>query len=102
MIFGRRKRFADLVARQLDLFEREHAALIEEAGAAEAAYDRARREDAEERYANYMDAVESCTEILAEIRDSYGSTLDEDALLEYEDTFNRAVARRYPRFALEL
>ena len=39
-----RKRFADVVSRQLDLFEREHAGLIADCEAAERAYDRADRD----------------------------------------------------------
>jgi hypothetical protein len=98
----RRKRFTDLIARQLDLFEREQRALIEQCLAAERAYDRANRGDAEERYGDYVDLVESGTEILADIRDHFAQTLDEATAEEYEAAFNRAVAKRLPRFALEI
>jgi len=98
----RRKRFTDLIARQLDLFEREQRALIEQCVAAERAYDRANRGDAEERYGDYVDLVETGTEILADIRDHFAQTLDEATADEYEATFNRAVAKRLPRFALEI
>lgn len=97
-----RDRFADVIERQLDLFAAENADLIEEAEAAEQAYDRAGRDEAEERYGDYQDIVETGTEILAEFRDTYASTLDEDTAAEYEDAFNRAVVRRFPRFALEI
>ena len=100
MIF--RKRFADVVSRQLDLFEREHAGLIADCAAAERAYDRADRTEAEERYGDYVDLVETGTEILADVRDHYASTLDERAAEEYERAFNRAVLKRLPRFALEI
>ena len=76
--------------------------MIRDVALAEKAYDRADRAEAEERYADFMDLVDACTDALAEIRDGYAATLDEDALLEYEETFNRAVARRHPRFAVEL
>ena len=98
----RRKRFTDLIARQLDLFEREQRALIEQCLAAERAYDRANRGDAEERYGDYVDLVETGTEILADIRDHFVQTLDEATAEEYEAAFNRAVAKRLPRFALEI
>ena len=101
MIFGRR-RFADVVGRQLDLFEREHDALIREASTAEDAYDRAPRDEAEERYGEYMDIVDTCTELLSDIRDNYAASLDEDAADEYELVFNKAVLRRFPQFAIEL
>ena len=98
----RRDPFADLVRRQLDLFERDHADLIREAKEAEVAYDRAPRDEAEERYAHYADLVETGTEALADLRDNYAATLDEPTADAYEAAFNRAVARRLPRFALEI
>ena len=95
-------RFADLIERQLDLFASDHAALIREVEAAENAYNRAGREEAEERYSEYLDLIETGTEILAELRDNFASTLDEETAEEYEAAFNRAVLRRFPRFALEI
>jgi isocitrate dehydrogenase kinase/phosphatase len=97
-----RRRFREVIERQLDLFEREHAALIQEVEAAEDAYDRAGRDEAEERYGDYLDLVETATEELAELRDNYAASLDDDTAREYEDSFNRAVLRRFPRFALEI
>jgi hypothetical protein len=97
-----RRRFRDLIERQLDLFEREHRGLIHDVEAAEDAYNRAGREEAEELYGDYLDLVETATEVLAELRDNYASSLDEDAAAEYEDAFNRSVLRRFPRFALEI
>ena len=97
-----RRRFRDLVDRQLDLFEREHAGLIRDCEAAEDAYRRAERDEAEERYGDYMDLVETATEVLADIRDHYAASLGEDTAEEYEKAFNRAVLRRLPRFALEI
>ena len=97
-----RRRFRDVVARQLELFEREHADLIHECTEAERAYDAGPREEAEERYGELMDLVETGTELLADLRDGYAATLDEAAAHEYEATFNRAVPKRLPRFALEI
>jgi hypothetical protein len=97
-----RRRFADVISRQLDLFEREHADLIAECEEAERAYDQAPREEAEERYGDYVDLVETGTELLADLRDNFAATLDEQAGEEYEEAFNRAVAKRLPRFALEI
>ena len=95
-------RFSDVIGRQLDLFESEQAALIEDCDTAELKYDQAGREDAEERYADYLDLVETGTEELAEMRDNFASAMDEESAEEYEDEFNRAVAQRLPRFALEI
>jgi hypothetical protein len=97
-----RRRFQDVISRQLDLFEREHAGLIRDCVAAERAYDRAHRDEAEERYGDYVDLVETATELLADLRDGYASTLDEAAAEDYEGAFNRAVLKRLPRFALEI
>ena len=102
MIFRRRRRFADVIARQLELFEREHAGLIADVVAAESAYDEAPRDEAEERYGDYVDLVETGTELLADLRDHYKARLDEDAGEEYEAEFHRAVLRRLPRFAAEI
>ncbi len=99
MIF-RRRRFSDLIDRQLDLFEREHRELIESCVTAERAYDRAERSLAEERYGDYVDLLEEGTEILADIRDHFARSLEESD--EYEAAFNQAVAKRLPRFALEI
>jgi hypothetical protein len=98
----RRTRFADVVSRQLDLFEREQGGLIDDCVAAERAYNQAPRDEAEERYGDYVDLVETGTELLADLRDNFAATLHEDADEEYEETFNRAVLKRFRRFALEI
>ncbi len=98
----RRQRFADLISRQLDLFQREQAELIRQCEDAESAYDRAERDEAEERFGDYQDLVETGTEALADIRDHFAVTLGEEATERYEAEFNRAVDKRLPRFALEI
>ena len=95
-----RRRFADLIGRQLDLFEADNAGLIADCAAAERAYDEAPRDEAEERYGDYLDLVETGTEILAAMRDHYSREAAEAE--DYERAFNRAAAKRFPRFALEL
>ncbi len=96
----RRRAFAEVIARQLDLFVSDHAALIEACDRAERAYDSAGRDEAEERYAEYLDLVEEGTEALAAMRDAYAARLGADEARAYETAFNREVARRLPRFAL--
>ncbi len=100
MIF--RRRFADIIGRQLDLFEEDYAELLAECEEAEDEYDNAPREEAEERFGDYMDLVESGTEALASLRDNYASTLEGDVAEEYRDEYNRAVLKRFPRFGLEI
>ncbi|MDQ3162945.1 MAG: hypothetical protein M3Q92_08980 [Actinomycetota bacterium] len=48
-----RRRFADLVQRQLDLFAAEQAELLAELDDAERAYDAAEREGAEEAFGDF-------------------------------------------------
>lgn len=98
----RRGRFVDLVERQLDLFERENAELIEETEAALRAYDRAERDEAQERYERYRDLAETGEDELVDLRDAYAGTLGEETADEYRDAFNRRARKRFPRFGLEL
>ena len=98
----KKRRFADVIARQLDLFVRDNLELLDACDEAERAYDRSERGEAEELFGDYQDFVETGTEILADLRDHFASTLDEASAEEYEAAFNRAVARRLPRFGLEI
>lgn len=100
MIF--RRRFGDLIDRQLTLFAQDQAELLERIARAREAYDEAPREEAEERFGDYQDLVAEGTEALAELRDNYAATLDDDAVAEYEEAFNLAVLRRFGDLALEL
>ena len=97
-----RGRFGDVINRQLDLFEREQRGLIDDCIAAERAYNRAERDEAEERYGDYVDLVETGTEVLADLRDNFTSTLDDETAEEYTAAFNQAVLKRFRRFALEI
>jgi hypothetical protein len=99
----RRSRFADVVARQLDVFALdEKDGLLAEVREAKAVYDRADRDEAEERYGDYVDVVEAATEALADMRWQYASTLDEENAADYETAFNRAVRKRWPPLGLEI
>ena len=95
-------RFDDLIDRQLGFFVEDNTDLIEACEAAERAYDRAGRDEAEERYSEYLDLIEEGGDALAEARDTYASTLDPDVAEEYEEAFDAAVRRRLPRFAVAI
>jgi hypothetical protein len=96
----RRARFTQVIDAQLDLFEQDHRDVIDDADARLESYNRAGRGEAEELYGDYLDAVETGTEILADMRDHYAQSLeDSDGYLR---EFNQAVARRLPPFALEI
>jgi len=58
----------DLVERQIALFEAENQGLISDTEAALASYNRAPRDEAEERYGDYLDLVETGTDELVELR----------------------------------
>ena len=99
---GVRGRFADVIERQLDLFLNEHAGLINDTEAALRAYNDASRDEAEERYGDFLDLVETGTDELTAMRDAYAGSLDEESAEEYRDLFNRLVRKRLPRFGLEV
>ena len=98
----RRGRFADLVERQLDLFERENAALLRDVHEALRAYNRAERDEAEELYGDYLDLVETGQDELEDLRDTYAATLDDETAEEYRAAFNGRARKRLPRYGLEL
>ena len=96
----RRARFGGVIETQLDLFVRDHRDVLDEVDERLRAYNTTNRDQAEELYGDYVDAVETGTELLADIRDHYASTLDDPA--RYLEEFNRTVARRLPELALEI
>jgi hypothetical protein len=97
-----RRRFADVVSRQLDLFVAENADLLEDVELFLRAYNEAPRDEAEERYGDYVDRVDLAAEALAEIRNTYARTLDDDVADEYEKIFEKAAAKRFPRLGSAL
>ena len=93
MIF-RRDRFADTISRQLDLFaEDEEHGLLAEVQELDERYRNAGRDEAEEAYGDYSDAVDAVIDALADMRDRFASTLDEPE--EYERTFEDAARKRW-------
>jgi oligoendopeptidase F len=98
----RRDPFRDVIARQLDLFVEDEADLLEECREKFRIYNSADREDREEAYGDFSDVIETATETLADMRDRFARTLDDDATETYEDSFNRAVRKRWPELGLEI
>jgi len=98
----RRDRFADLVARQLEVFVEDEQALLREAEAAETNYDAADREDAEEAFGDYQLVLESIADELEGLRDGYAATLEPDVADAYAQAFARAVRNRFPKLRAEL
>ena len=102
MRFRRRRPFAEVIERQLDMFARDHAGLLAECDAALRAYDDAAAEEAEERYGGYVDLIEAVRDDLEGLRDGFASTLDEETAERYESAFALEARRRYPRYGLDL
>jgi hypothetical protein len=95
----RRGRFHDLAERQLDLFEADEGALLEEARTADAAWTRADAAESEELYGEYQLVIDALGERLYDIREGYASSLDHAAAGEYRAAFDRAALKRYGRYA---
>ncbi len=90
----RSRRFDDLVGRQLDLFQRGHGHLVDEAVARRASL--AQGDGETEAFGDYQDAVEWAAEGLVEIEDAYADTLDARTAKAYRRAFRRQARRRYP------
>jgi hypothetical protein len=97
-----RRRFGELIDRQLDLFEQDNTDLFERLEDAEDEYRRAGRADAEERFGDLQELLAEGGETLVALRDTYAETLDDKAADEYAGAFDFAVLRRFPQFVLEL
>lgn len=96
MIFRRRERFGDVIARQLDLFAADEThGLLAEVAEEKRRYDDTDRDDAEEVYGDYVDAIDAVKDALADMRDRFAATLDEDAADEYAQAFEDAARRRW-------
>lgn len=98
MIF-RRSRFGELVTRQLDLFEEDEAALLEEAQEADAAWTRAGADESEELYGDYQLVADAVGERLYDLREAYAATLVARAAAEYRTAFDKAALKRLRRLA---
>jgi hypothetical protein len=97
-VIFRRGRFHEVVERQLVLFEAE-TDLLDEATEADAAWSRADADEAEELYGDYQLVVDAIGQALHDMRETYASTLDEDAADEYRGTFDKAARKRFGRLA---
>jgi len=95
----RRSRYNDVIATQLDLFARDDRWYLEEVERALERYNAADADEAEELYGDYQLAIEAATDRLAESRDTYARTVDDE---RYGAEFNRAVVRRWPALGLTI
>jgi hypothetical protein len=95
----RRGPFEELVERQLTIFAADEAELLEEAGEAEAAWNAAGRDTAEEAYGDYQLVVDAIADRLLDLRESYAATLDSETADAYRAAFAAGAARRFRRYA---
>jgi hypothetical protein len=95
----RRRRYDELVERQLDLFEDDSAELLAEARQADRAWTDATADDSEELYGDFQLVVDAIGEALHAIRETYGASLERRAAGEYRAAFDRMATRRFGRYA---
>ena len=96
----RRKRFREVIERQLAFFEDDDADLLDDVDRALDKYNRADRDEAEELYGDYQLAIEAATDRLGELRDTYARTLEDPD--DYVREFNAAVVKRWSALALTI
>ena len=97
----RRRRFHDLVERQLDLFESE-TELLAEAADTDAAWTSAGADDSEELYGDHQLVVDAIGDALQDLRETYAASLEENTADEYRATFDTASRKRFGRYASAL
>ena len=95
----RRDPLHDLVERQLALFAEDEAELLREADEAEAAWNDAGRDTAEEAYGDYQLVVDAIADRLLDVREAYAATLHPETADAYRRAFAAAAARRFTRYA---
>jgi chromosome segregation ATPase len=93
-VIFRRKPYAELIERQLDLIATDDRHLLDDVEAKRRAHADAERDDAEEAFGDYQLALEALKDRLVEVRDAYAATLADPQ--PYERAFERAAARRWP------
>jgi len=91
-----RRRFADVISRQLDVFAEDEAqGLLVEVQEMKQRYDAADRDGAEEAYGDYVDVIDAVKDALADMRDRFASTLDDSVRETYETAFENAARKRW-------
>jgi hypothetical protein len=98
----RRRRFREVIERQLAFFEEDDFDLLTDVDRALEKYQRADRDEAEELYGDYQLTIEAATDRLAELRDTYARTLDGDDAEQFVREFNEAVVERWRDLALTI
>ena len=94
-MFGR-SAFRDVISRQLEIFATDEAdGLLADVEQMKRLYDEADRDEAEEAYGDYEDAVDAMIDALAGMRDRFAATLEEPLAEQYERAFEGAARKRW-------
>jgi hypothetical protein len=99
VILRRRSRFGELVRHQLELFANDEAELLAEIPAAESAWTRSSRDEAEASYGELQLVLDTVGERLLDLRETYAATLPHHAADAYRRAFTQAALRRFERAA---
>ena len=91
----RRRRFDDLIARQLNLFAEAHIDLLKEIDEHRERWRTATRDGAEEAFGDEQDRIDWAAEELAELFVQFSTTLDDATEADYRRAFSRSVRRRF-------
>lgn len=94
-----RRRFSELVERQLDLFTDDHRSELQAIVAALDEHHRSGADEAQSAFGDYQDRVDWAAQDLLALRDGYAATLDEGTAEAYMKAFHRGVRRRFPALA---
>ena len=94
-MFGR-SAFRNVISRQLDIFAVDEAdGLLADVQEMKRLYDEAARDDAEEAYGDYVDAIDAVKDALADMRDRFAATLDEKSAEDYGRAFEETARKRW-------
>jgi hypothetical protein len=99
VILRRRSRFGELVRHQLELFTNDEGELLAEIPAAESAWTRSSRAEAEASYGELQVVLDAVGERLLDLRETYAATLPDHAADGYRRAFTQAALRRFGRGA---
>jgi hypothetical protein len=90
-----RRRFAEVVDRQLELFLEEHGELVEACHQALRDYDAAAGDEAGGHYERFGDLQEEVNDALRDLRDEYAAALAGRTAQRYAAEFDSAAAKRF-------
>ncbi len=94
-----RRRFDDLVSRQLDLFAVDSQAELAALADAIRAHRAADHDEVEATYGDLQDRVDWAAQDLIALRDAYAAGLEDETAVAYRRAYVRGVRRRYGALA---